>query len=136
MGYHEDLSDTGTGDFSIRLRRRMHIGDTINAPNGSKSRILIRDTWNADIVPELKPQTGDIVVYKTRYSGFYKTELDSLLKQSGKKYLIITGCTTSICVESPVRDARFRAYSSIVLEGCTADRLDIIYREVIMMRRF
>lgn len=123
MGYHEDLSDIGKEESPNRVRHLqfMHVGDTIIAPNGSKSRILIRDSWGTDIVPELKPQTNDIVIYKTRFSGFYKTELDSLLKQLNKKYLIITGCTTSICVESTVRDAMFRDYSSIVLEDCTAE---------------
>jgi len=123
MGYHEDLSDIGNEESVNRVRhlKIMHVGDTIIAPNGSKSRILIRDTWGTDIITELKPQTGDIVMYKTRFSGFYKTELDSILKQLGKKYLIITGCTTSICIESTVRDAMFRDYSSIVLEDCTAE---------------
>ena len=123
MGYHEDLSDIGNEESPNRVRHLqiMHVGDTIIAPNGSKNRILIRDTWGTDIVTELKPQTDDIVIYKTRFSGFYKTELDSLLKQLNKKYLIITGCTTSICVESTVRDAMFRDYSSIVLEDCTAE---------------
>ncbi len=123
MGYQKDLSDLGSEESPNRVRHLqfMHVGDTITAPDGSKSRILIRDSWGTDIVPELKPQTGDIVIYKTRFSGFYKTELDSLLKQLGKKYLIITGCTTSICVESTVRDAMFRDYSSIVLEDCTAE---------------
>jgi len=119
-GFHEDLSDVGNEEF----RRAHHlavVGDTIDAPNGSTSRILIRDTWNTDIVPELKPQPDDIVIYKTRYSGFYKTDLDSILKQSGKKNLIITGCTTSTCVESTIRDAMFRNYSSVVLEDCTAE---------------
>lgn len=123
MGYHEDLSDLGSEESPNRVRHLqfMHVGDTITAPNGSKSRILIRDSWGTDIVTELKPQPEDIVMYKTRFSGFYKTELDSLLKQLGIKYLIITGCTTSICVESTVRDAMFRDYSSIVLEDCTAE---------------
>src|SRR5688572_6158444 len=123
MGYQEDLSDLGSEESPNRVRHLqfMHVGDTITAPNGAKSRILIRGSWGTDIVPELKPQTGDIVMYKTRFSGFYKTELDSLLKQLGKKYLIFTGCTTSICVESTVRDAMFRDYSSIVLEDCTAE---------------
>src|SRR2546423_1233477 len=107
MGYHSDLSDLGSEGSVNRVRhvRFMHVGDIINAPDGSKGRILVRDTWNTDIVPALKPQTGDIVMYKTRFSGFYQTSLDSTLKQLGKKYLIITGCTTSICVESTVRDA-------------------------------
>jgi len=123
MGYHEDLSDLGSEESPNRVRhlRIMHVGDTINAPDGSKSRILIRDTWNTDIVPELKPQAGDIVIYKTRFSGFYQTDLNATLKRLGKKYLIITGCTTSICVESTVRDAMFRDYSSVVLEDCTAE---------------
>ena len=123
MGYHEDLSDLGNEESPNRVRHLqfMHVGDTIIAPNGSKSRILIRDSWGTDIVAGLQAQAGDIVIYKTRFSGFYKTELDSLLKQLDKRYLIITGCTTSICVESTVRDAMFRDYSSIVLEDCTAE---------------
>jgi ureidoacrylate peracid hydrolase len=123
MGYHEDLSDIGNEESPNRVRHLqfMHVGDTIVTPNGSKSRILIRDSWGTDIVPDLKPQAGDIVMYKTRFSGFYKTELDSLLKQLGKRYLVFTGCTTSICVESTVRDAMFRDYSSIVLADCTAE---------------
>jgi ureidoacrylate peracid hydrolase len=123
MGYHEDLSDIGSEESPNRVRHLhfMHVGDTIIAPDGSKSRILIRNSWGTEIVRELKPQSDDIVIYKTRFSGFYKTELDSILKQLNKKYLIFTGCTTSICVESTVRDAMFRDYSSIVLEDCTAE---------------
>lgn len=123
MGYHADLSDLGSQDAPNRVRHLqiMHVGDTINAPNGQKSRILVRDCWNTDIVPELKPQADDIVLYKTRFSGFYRTELDSILKKLDKKYLIVTGCTTSICVESTVRDATFRDYLPIVLEDCTGE---------------
>lgn len=123
MGYHDDLSDLGSKDAPNRVRHLqiMHVGDTMQAPDGRKSRILVRDNWNTDIVPQLKPQTDDIVLYKTRFSGFYKTELDSILKKLDKKYLIVTGCTTSICVESTVRDATFRDYLPIVLEDCTGE---------------
>ena len=71
-----DLSDLGD-DGSPYRSDLLHVGagDTITAPNGSKSRIQIRDTWNTDIVDELKPQINDIVIYKSRFSGFYKTEL-------------------------------------------------------------
>jgi ureidoacrylate peracid hydrolase len=95
------------------------VGKTVRAPDGAESRILIRDTWNTDIVPELKPQAEDVVVYKHRYSGFYQTDLDAILKQRGVKYLIVTGCTTSICVESTIRDAFFRDYSCVLLRDCT-----------------
>jgi ureidoacrylate peracid hydrolase len=71
----------------------------------------------------LKPEESDIQIYKSRYSGFYKTELDSILKSLDIKYLIFTGSTTSICVESTFRDATFRDYASLVLEDCTAEPL-------------
>ena len=123
MGYHDDLSDLGNEESPNRVRHLefMHVGDTMTAPDGTKGRILIRNSWGTEIVPELKPHPEDVVMYKTRFSGFYKTALDSLLQKSGKKYLIFTGCTTSICVESTVRDAMFRDYSSIVLGDCTAE---------------
>jgi ureidoacrylate peracid hydrolase len=123
MGYHGDLSDLGSEDSPNRMRHLqiMHVGDTIDAPNGTKSRILIRDTWGTDIVSELKPMQGDIVLYKTRYNGFHNTDLDSILKKMGIRKLIFTGCTTSVCVESTIRDAMFRDYSPVLLEDCTGE---------------
>jgi ureidoacrylate peracid hydrolase len=64
-----------------------------------------------------------MVLYKTRYSGFYQTELDATLRRMGIRTLIVTGCTTSVCVESTVRDAMFRDYHAVVLEDCTAEPL-------------
>src|SRR6266478_809782 len=120
MGFHPDLSNLGSEGSPTRMRHlRAGAGKTVHAPNGTESRILIRDTWNTEIVPELKPQPGDIVIYKHRFSGFYQTDLDAILKQLGVKYLIITGCTTSICVESTIRDAFFRDYSCVLLKDCT-----------------
>lgn len=122
MAYRPDLSDIGDeGSINRLMNIDTNVGDTIIAPDGSKSRILIRNSWGTDIVPELKPQADDIIIYKTRFSGFYQTELDSTLKKLGVKYLIVTGCTTSVCVESTVRDAMFRDYLSVVLEDCTAE---------------
>jgi ureidoacrylate peracid hydrolase len=57
-------------------------------------------------------------MYKHRFSGFYETSLDSTLKQHGIKYLVVTGCTTSVCVESTVRDAMFRDYQCVLLTDC------------------
>ena len=122
MGYKEDLSDLGSEQSPNRDRHlRVNVGVKIKTPDGRNGQILIRDTWNTDIVSELKPQDEDVIIYKTRYSGFYKTDLDSVLKQNQIKNIIFTGCTTSVCVESTVRDAMFRDYSSIVLEDCTAE---------------
>lgn len=119
MGYLPDLSDLGAADSVNRVRHmRLRVGETIRTPDGKESRILIRDTWNTDIVPELKPETGDEIIYKTRFSGFYKTDLDSRLKKMEIRHLIFTGCTTSICVESTVRDAMFRDYLCVLLADC------------------
>jgi ureidoacrylate peracid hydrolase len=123
MGFKPDLSDMGSMEFPTRVKRarRLHIGDTIVAPNGEKSRILVHDTWNTEIISQLKPLPEDIIIKKNRFNGFYQTSLDSLLRTLGVKYLVITGCTTSICVESTVRDASFRGYMPIVLGDCTAE---------------
>jgi ureidoacrylate peracid hydrolase len=122
MGYRADLADLGTPESVNRLLHiRVGVGQTIRAPNGTESRVLIRDTWNTDIIPELAPQTDDIVIYKQRYSGFYQTDLHALLQQMGITYLIVTGCTTSVCVESTVRDAMFRDYVCVLLADCMGE---------------
>lgn len=122
MGFQPDLSDLGSSDSPNRVRHLLFgVGKTTQAPDGTASRFLIRDTWNTEILSELKPQAGDLVLYKHRFSGFYETELDSVLKQRGIQNLVVTGCTTSICVESTVRDAMFRDYSCVVLSDCTAE---------------
>ena len=112
MGFQADLSDLGTNG-GAQEQFFAHMG----IPDG----VLTRDEWGTDIVDELTPEPGDAVVYKTRFSGFYDTELDDLLRAAGIMHLIVTGCTTSICVESTVRDAFFRDYTCIVLEDCTAE---------------
>ncbi len=122
MGFRPDLSDAGPPNSPVWIKHQaMHFGEAVRAPDGTESRILIRDTWNTDIVSELKPESDDIVVWKTRYSGFYQTELDSALKRLNAKVLVFTGCTTSVCVESTIRDATFRDYSPVLLADCTAE---------------
>ena len=122
MGYRADLSDLGAPDSVNRTRHlKFGVGQKIRAPDGRESRVLIRETWDTDIVPELKPQANEIVVYKTRFSGFYETDLDATLKKLGIKYLIVTGVTTSICVESTVRDAMFRDYLCVLLKDCMSE---------------
>ena len=122
MAFLADLSDAGPPDCPNRVRHlQMGVGKTVRAPNGDASRILIRDTWNTDVVQELAPNANDRVLYKHRFSGFFETTLDATLRRSGIKYLVVTGCTTSICVESTIRDAVFRDYSCVLLEDCTGE---------------
>jgi ureidoacrylate peracid hydrolase len=112
MGYRPDLSDLGAPDAPNRVRHleMLGVGQSVKTPDGRDGRVLIRDTWGTDIVEELKPQSADVVMYKNRFSGFYQTDLDAVLKQSSIKHLVVTGCTTSVCVESTIRDASFRDY--------------------------
>jgi ureidoacrylate peracid hydrolase len=122
MAFQPDMSDAGPLDSPNRARHlRWEAGKAVRAPNGQESRILIRDTWNTDIVQELAPKTYDVVLYKHRFSGFFETELDTILKRSQVKYLVVTGCTTSICVESTIRDAVFRDYSCVLLRDCSGE---------------
>jgi ureidoacrylate peracid hydrolase len=122
MAFQPDLSDMGAPDSVNRVRHlEMNVGKVVRAPDGKESRILIRDTWNTDILTELKPSEHDILVYKNRFSGFYETNLHARLTKLGIKHLVFTGCTTSICVESTVRDAMFRDYLPILLSDCMSE---------------
>ena len=117
-----DFSDLPEPGSPLRDRWLAYgAGALVQAPDGRPSRVLIRDTWNTDVIDELKPEPGDIEVYKHGYSAFHETELDAVLKRLGAKYLIVTGCTTSVCVESTIRDAHSRDYYCILLEDCTAE---------------
>ncbi|MGQ0764025.1 MAG: cysteine hydrolase family protein [Acidobacteriota bacterium] len=122
MGYRPDLSDLGSDGAPNRVRHlHFGVGQPMKTPDGKEGRFLVRDTWGTEIIPELKPVPGDIEIWKSRFSGFYETELDATLKKLGAKQLVFTGCTTSICVESTVRDAMFRDYQCVLLRDCMAE---------------
>ncbi|MCA1823487.1 MAG: cysteine hydrolase family protein [Mycobacteriales bacterium] len=122
MGFRPDLSDLGAEGSANRERHlRFGVGESVDAPDGTPSRILIRDTWNTEIIDELRPEPGDSVVYKHRFSGFFETDLDAMLRGLGVTDLVFTGCTTSVCVESTFRDAMFRDYRCLLLEDCTGE---------------
>ncbi len=122
MGYRPDLSDLGAPGSPNRERHlAFSVGEAVVAPDGRPSRLLVRDTWNTDVIDELAPRPGDLALYKNRFSGFHGTELDAILSGRGIRWLVVTGCTTSICVESTIRDAMFRDYSCVLLSDCTAE---------------
>jgi nicotinamidase-related amidase len=108
MAFQPDLSDLGSPDSPNRVRHLgFGVGQTVRAPNGTDSRLLIRDTWGTDIVSELAPQAGDLVIYKHRFSGFYQTDLDAILMELGVRYLIVTanlvGASPLIDTDNPLR---------------------------------
>jgi ureidoacrylate peracid hydrolase len=81
--------------------------------------LLAKGTWDYALVDELTPQPGDIVIPKTRYSGFFNTNIDSVLRSRGIRTLVFTGVATNVCVESSLRDAFHLEYFGIVLEDAT-----------------
>lgn len=122
MGFRADLSDLGDTDSANRVRHlRFGVGQPCIASDGRQGRFLIRDTWNTDVIEELRPQPEDSVLYKHRFSGFYQTELDDILRRLGIRNLIFTGCTTSVCVDSTIRDAMFRDYRCVLLADCAGE---------------
>jgi nicotinamidase/pyrazinamidase len=81
-------------------------------------RHAVRGTSGALIVDELKPSSGDIILEKTTYSGFYNTRLDHILKTLGVDTLRLTGCVTHICIMFTASDAVLRGYTvEVVRDG-------------------
>ncbi len=81
--------------------------------------LLAKGTWDYDLVDELQPQAGDIVIPKPRYSGFFNTSFDSILRSRGIRNLVFTGIATNVCVESTLRDGFFLEYFGVVLADAT-----------------
>jgi ureidoacrylate peracid hydrolase len=86
-----------------------------------RDKFLISGTWGAEIVKELKPREDEIVVVKPKYSAFFGTDLDTILKTFNIKYLAFVGVATNICVEAAIRDACYRGYFPILISDASAN---------------
>ena len=111
-GHQADLSDLPPAKL-MRGKPSMRIGDP--GPNG---RILIRGEYGQDIVDELAPLPGEIVLDKPGKGAFYATDLKQLLEDNGITKLLVTGVTTEVCVHTTVREANDRGYECLVLSDC------------------
>lgn len=78
----------------------------------------IDGSWGHQVVDEIKPREGDIIVNKYRSSAFVNTELDFVLRNHEIRTLVITGATTEGCVESTARDGQFYDYMIVTLSDC------------------
>jgi nicotinamidase-related amidase len=78
----------------------------------------VEGTWGAQVVDELNPQENDFKVRKRRYSAFFGTDLDLLLKELGVETLVLTGLVTNICVMCTAIDAAMRGYKLEVVKDC------------------
>jgi ureidoacrylate peracid hydrolase len=87
-------------------------------PALKESQAMVVGTRDWQIADELKPLPDDIILDKQRYSSFYNTNLEVILRGLDVTMVVVTGVTTNICVESTVRDAFFRDFKVTVIEDC------------------
>lgn len=114
MSYKPDLSDGGDpsspnyhkelGMVMMRERPELH------------GKLLIDNSWDWQIVDELRPELGDLIIRKSRYSGFCNTDLEASLRARDISHLLFTGVATNICVDATARDAYSREFWPILIE--------------------
>ena len=92
---------------------------TMRARPELQGQLLARGGWDYELVDALKPQPGDIRVHKTRYSAFFNSQLDSVLRARGVRSLVFVGIASNVCVESTLRDAFHLEYFGVMLEDAT-----------------
>jgi nicotinamidase-related amidase len=106
MAFAPDYSDGGL----LTAELRPHL-----KPNND----LRVDTSDAEIMPDIAPLPGELIINKQRYSAVLRTELDTWLRSRGRNCIIVGGVTTGMCVESTVRDLGQRDFKVFVVpEAC------------------
>lgn len=111
-GHRPDLSDAPRAKVE-RGDPRLRIGAV-----GPMGRILVRGEAGHDIIPDLYPKPGEVVVDKPGKGAFYATDLQAILHNHGAENLIVCGVTTEVCVHTTVREANNRGYRCIVPGDC------------------
>jgi len=113
MGFKPDLSNSG-GPSAPNWHKELALRLMACRPE-LKGKLLTEGTWDFAIVDELKPQPEDLVVVKSRYSGFANTSLYVELKAGGIRYLFFTLIVTNVCVETTLRHAFVLDYWPILI---------------------
>ena len=111
-GHRPDLSDCPPSKIA-RGRGTMKIGDA-----GPMGRILVRGERGHDIIDELAPKAGEVVLDKPGKGAFCQTDLELILRNRGIRTLVVCGVTTEVCVNTTVREANDRGFECVVLADC------------------
>ena len=113
QGYRNDIADASAYD----RWRNQRAGITLRAGDPAS---LLRGSPGYDMVPELAPAPGDVVIDKTANGAFYATDLEMILRAQGITHLLFTGCTTDVCVHTTLREAVDRKFQCLLVEDACA----------------
>jgi nicotinamidase-related amidase len=126
-GHRPDLSDLFPAKRD-RGQPSLRIGD-----DGPMGRLLVRGSEGHDIVPELAPVPGEVVLDKPGKGSFYATDLETILRARAITHLVVTGVTTEVCVQSTLREANDRGFECLVLSDCTGSYFPQFYESALAM---
>ena len=126
-GHRPDLADCPPSKLA-----RGHLEVGIGSP-GPKGRILVRGEYGHDIIDELAPLPGEVVLDKPGKGSFYATDLELILRNAGIKNLVVTGVTTEVCVHTTLREANDRGFECLVLEDCCGSYFPEFHRVALEM---